>query len=123
MSAHSNLDNKPRGVPARVAAKTTVASSVVTAVKSGHVKQFGKADAGSVAPAVRPAAPWTARAAAPTPPASAGTFGHATIPARFQAGPSSAPPKTAGAAPVAKNRDTHPASAPHAAHSNKTNRR
>jgi hypothetical protein len=116
-------EDQPRGVPARKAPANQVGSRVVAAVVSKHVAKFAKADVGSVAPATRSPAPKTARVSAPVPPPSAGTFGHATIPSRFQAGASSAGPRAAGAVPTAKNREIHPASAPHPPHSKKPNRR
>ena len=112
-----------RSVPARKAPKDQVGPRVVKSIIAKHVAAFAKADAGTVAPAVRPAAPTTARTTAPSPPPP-DRQGHAVIPARFQSGvKTTAPAMASAAAPVAKNRDLHPASAPHPAHSGKLNRR
>jgi hypothetical protein len=110
-------DNKPRGVAPRVAPKGQLGPRVVAAETAAHVKDYAKADAGSP----EYAAPTGAAMKSTTTPMD--TTGHAVIPKRFQGARSSVPPKASAAAPAPKNREQHPAAAPHPAHSRRANRR
>lgn len=93
-------DEAPRGIPARLAPKERrLGDRLTAALAAKHVAVFAKRDLGDAE-------------------------GHARIPPRFQAtGASSVAPMAATSVPKAKNRTDHPASAPHAPHSRKVNRR